>query len=197
MEPNRKPATYADLLALPDGVKAEIIDGVSITTPAPLPRHINVQGALRRFIGGPFHDDHDRGGPGGWWIFPEPDVEVDLHTVVRPDVAGWRRECLADPDVRPIRVVPDWVCEVLSPSNPNHDRITKAELYRRSGVAFFWIVDPDPAARTLEVLQLCDEQWVRIAAYDDTAIARIPPFEVVELEIGRLFLPRPAQHEGG
>lgn len=53
MDAARKLATYADLLALPEDVKAEIIEGSLVTMPSPRPRHSNVQGALRRYIGGP------------------------------------------------------------------------------------------------------------------------------------------------
>jgi len=109
-------ATYADLLELPDDMRAEIVAGQIITAPAALPRHSKVQGAIRSFVGRPFDDDDGHGGPGGWWIFVEVDVQLGLHDVVRPDLAGWRRPRLLDPgDKRPIDVVPDWICEVLSP----------------------------------------------------------------------------------
>jgi hypothetical protein len=55
--PARKPATYADLLALPPALRAEVLSGEIVTAPAPLPRHSYVQGSARRFIGGPFQDD--------------------------------------------------------------------------------------------------------------------------------------------
>ena len=67
--PAPKFASYADLLALPEGVRGEVIAGELATAPAPLPRHAKVQGAARRFVGGPFDDDDGHGGPGGWWIF--------------------------------------------------------------------------------------------------------------------------------
>src|SRR5687767_11118517 len=108
-----RPPTYADLLALPDDVRAEILDGEIVALPAPRPRHSKPQGALRRFIGGPFDDDDGFGGPGGWWIFVEVDIQLGAD-VVRPDLSGWRRARLPEPDVRPITVVPDWVCEIVS-----------------------------------------------------------------------------------
>src|SRR5678815_3390969 len=132
--PAKKLATYEDLLAPGAPERAEIIRGVIESLPAPRPRHLNVQRSLGRFVGGPFHDDDGRGGPGGWWIFPEADVRLDAHVVVRPDVAGWRRERLPRPDVRPIDIRPDWVCEIVSPSNEAHDRVTKRRLYAEHGV---------------------------------------------------------------
>lgn len=183
-------ATYADLLALPEGVRGEVIAGVVHTGPAPLPKHSRVQRSLGRFVGGPFDDDHGMDGPGGWWIFVEVDVALSEHDIVRPDLAGWRRERLEDPaDIRPIEVVPDWVAEVQSPSTAADDRVTKRTLYARAGVPFLWLVDPD--ARTLEAFGLGDASWALLGSYDETARARIPPFEDIELEVGRLFLPRP------
>ena len=185
----RRLATYADLFARPDDERAEILAGELVTAPAPLPKHSNAQGALRRFVGGPYHDDDGRGGPGGWWIFVEVDVALAPHDVVRPDLSGWRRERLPRPgDARPIDVRPGWVCEILSPSTSARDRVTKRDLYATHGVGHYWIVDAD--ARTLEAFALVDGRWVLAGNYDEHAIAHVPPFEAVELEIDRLFLPR-------
>jgi Uma2 family endonuclease len=186
-----KPATYADLLALPEDVRAEVIAGEVVTSPAALPRHSNVQGAMRSLLGRPFHDDDGSGGPGGWWIFVEVDIALGAHDIVRPDLAGWRRERLPRPGkTRPIEIVPDWICEVLSPSTASRDRVAKRALYAKSGVAHYWLVDPE--ARVLEALALRDGTWVEVSVHDDTATARIAPFESVELEVGKLFLPKEA-----
>ncbi len=189
--PAPKLATYENMLALPEGVRGEVIAGELVTTPAPLPRHAKVQGAARRFLGGPFDDDDGHGGPGGWWIFVEVDVALGRHDIVRPDHAGWRRERLPRPgSVRPIEIVPDWVCEVLSPSTAARDRVAKRALYARAGVAHYWLIDPD--VRVLEALALRDGAWLEVGFYDDSATARVPPFEAIELAIGRLFLPKDA-----
>jgi Uma2 family endonuclease len=180
--------TYADLLALPEDVRAEIIRGQIVPMPAPRPSHSKAQGALRRFLGGPFDDDDGHDGPGGWWIFIEVDIQLGAE-VVRPDLAGWRRERLVEPDVRPIAIAPDWVCEVLSPSNQARDRVTKQKIYAEHGVTHYWIVDPE--ARTLEAFSLREGQWVVAAAFDESEEhARIAPFEAVEVPISRLFLPK-------
>ena len=148
-----------------------------------------MQGALRRFVGGPYDDDDGHGGPGGWWIFVEVDVQLTLHDVVRPDLAGWHRVRLLDPgDRRPIDVMPDWICEVLSPSTAARDRLTKRELYAARGIPHYWIVDAD--ARILEAYELVRGRWMLLGAYGDDATARIAPFTEIELPVGRLFLPR-------
>jgi Uma2 family endonuclease len=188
-------STYADLLRLPDDVRAEILAGQIVTSPAPLPKHSKAQGAIRRFVGGPFDDDDGSGGPGGWWIFVEVDVQLTSHDILRPDLAGWRRERLPNPgDQRPIEVTPDWVCEVLSPSTTARDRVVKSKLYAERGIGYYWPLDAD--ARTLEAFQLVEHRWVLVGTYEDSDIARVPPFQAVELPIGRLFLPRTANEPG-
>lgn len=187
MQPVARRATYRDLLALSEDVRAEILDGQIVTSPAPRPRHAKSQGALRVFVGKPFDDDDGFGGPGGWWIFVEVDIQLGEH-IVRPDLSGWRRERLPEPDQRPITVTPDWICEILSESNEAYDRVTKRRIYAEQGVAYYWIVDPE--ARTLEAFQLKEGRWVDAGSFDESATASIPPFDAVEVPVGRLFLPR-------
>jgi Uma2 family endonuclease len=190
VNPAHKLATFEDLAALPDDDRAEIIDGAIVTPPPPFPEHGRVQRSLGAFIGKPFDDDDGRGGPGGWWILTEVDVQLAEHHVVRPDLAGWRRERLPRPwGQRPVVTAPDWVCEVVSPSKPAYDRVRKRRIYAAHAVPFYWILDP--AARTLEALRLDTAlgEWREVGAYDDDSVARIAPFEAVELEVGRLFPP--------
>ena len=185
----RQLATYADLQALGEGAAFEVLAGELVQKAAPGPEHGLAQRALGRYVGGPFHDDDDAGGPGGWWILTEVDVELSAHEVVRPDVVGWRRERLPEPwGMRPVKVVPDWISEILSTSDENRDRVRKAALYARAGVAYYWMLTP--AERVLEAYQLKAGAWVRLGAWDDTACVRIAPFEAVELQLRRLFPPR-------
>ena len=181
-------ATWEDLLAYPEDVRVELIGGSIVTAPAPLPRHSKPQGGLRRFIGGPFDDDDGHGGPGGWWIFLEVDVRFSPHDVVRPDLAGWRRERLPKPgDVRPIDVRPDWVCEILSPSTTRLDRVDKAALYHHAGVPWLWLVDP--IDRTIEVREHGPKGWIVVSAVAAPDVVRLPPFEAAEVPLDRIFLP--------
>jgi Uma2 family endonuclease len=119
------------------------------------------------------------------------DVALGPHDIVRPDLAGWHKERLPRPGaVRPIEVVPDWVCEILSPATTARDRVHKRHLYARAGVPYYWLIDPE--ARVVEALSLSDGAWLEIGAFDEASTSRIPPFEAIELEVGRLFLPREA-----
>jgi Uma2 family endonuclease len=188
MDPARRLATYEDLRTLSEEVRAEVLDGAIISLEPPSGVHSFAQGDLYYRIRGPFQGDG--GGPGGWWILLEADIRFDAHNIVRPDVAGWRRSRASAPwEQRPIEIIPDWIAEVLSESNAAHDRVRKRRLYAAHGVAFYWILDP--RSRTLEALMLdpSTKRWTETGVYGDTDIARIPPFDAIELDVGRLFPP--------
>ncbi len=186
-EPARRLATWADLVETPDDGRVwEVLGGNLEAQPRPRPGHGHTQGLLFAELAGPFY--RGRGGPGGWWFVIEPDVEFDPHEIVAPDIAGWRREHMAVlPDQRPVRVRPDWLCEIASPSNRWRDRGHKADLYVRCGVPHYWIVDPDE--RTLEAFEAKAGAWVRLGAWSDGDTPRIPPFEAIEVDVGGLFTP--------
>jgi Uma2 family endonuclease len=182
-----RPATRADLEALPPELKGEIIDGELYVQPRPRARHARVEGAILVSTQGPY--DLGQGGPGGWWILPEPGIELPGSPEFSPDVAGWRRERLPElPEAEPIRVAPDWVCEVLSPSTRGYDFIKKRPFYARSGVSWLWYVDVE--ARSISVSQLRDSAWVEVAVHGDDERVRLQPFPDVELALALWWITR-------
>jgi len=183
--PVRRPATYADLAALPDHLIGEILDGELVASPRPAPRHSVTSSALTSALGPPFQ--FGDGGPGGWWILYEPELHLGENVLV-PDLAGWRRDRLATiPDEAFFTLRPDWVCEVLSPSTGRTDRVRKLPIYARSGVPHAWLIDP--AAQTLEVFQLEAERWVLLGTHGGDDVVNAPPFESVPLKLSRLWVP--------
>lgn len=177
----------AQLNALPESQKGEIIDGELFVQPRPRFRHARVTGFLTHHIGGAF--DFDEGGPGGWWIVPEPGIEHADAPEVSPDVGGWRRERMPAPprEGEPLRLVPDWVCEVLSPSNRRWDLKKKFPFHARIGVPWLWVVDPP--SETISVRALVEGGWriVREAVGDETVA--LEPFTAIELPLARLWQP--------
>lgn len=185
-EPARKLATYADLLTLPADVRAEILAGEVIVQPSPTPAHQSIVGEIYAELRGPFQ--RARGGPGGWWLIQDVDVELAAHDVCRPDISGWRKERVPGfPAERPIRHRPDWLCEGLSPRTALHDQGDKRALYQRAGVPWYWLVDP--ANRTLSVLRLVREGYVVELVAGDSGLAALPPFESVEIDLASVFPP--------
>jgi Uma2 family endonuclease len=183
-----KPASYEDIVALPEHLIGEIIDGELIVSPRPAPRHALSASVLGMEIGGPFQ--RGRGGPGGWWILFEPELHLGPDVLV-PDLAGWRRERMPTmPETAWFDLAPDWVCEVLSPSTAIIDRTRKLRLYARYRVEWLWFVDP--GAHTVEALHLVDLNWIVAQTAGGDEKVRIPPFDAIELELDALWAPPPA-----
>jgi Uma2 family endonuclease len=175
-----RPATRADLDALPPHVKGEIIDGELYVQPRPRAVHANVEGLVIGELQGSYQ--RGRGGPGGWWILPEPGIELPGSPEFSPDVAGWRKDRLSKlPADVPIKVVPDWICEVLSPSTRGYDLVTKRRFYARIGVPWLWYVDVE--ARSISVSRLDAGAWVEAAVHGDEEKVRLEPFTAVEIDL--------------
>lgn len=180
-------ATYADLVALPDGVRGEIVGGEVLVAPSPSPEHQASLLLVSADLLGAFQ--RGRGGPGGWRILPDVDVSFGPHDVLRPDIAGWRRDNVPEfPRERPIDQRPDWVCEILSPSTAMRDRGPKRDVYRSAGVPWYWLIDL--ANRTISVLRLTSEGFVDHQTAGDEGTAALAPFDAIELELSALFLSR-------
>ena len=177
--PLTRPASYDDLLRVPDHLVAEIVGGDLHTSPRPGGPHAVAASVLGIDLGGPYHTG--RGGPGGWWILDEPELHLGDDILV-PDLAGWRRERMPEPPASSaFTITPDWVCEVISPSTERLDRTRKLPTYARAGVANAWLVNP--LARTLEVLRLENGRWVLLATHADDEIVRAEPFEAAEVDL--------------
>jgi Uma2 family endonuclease len=181
----RAPATYADVLAAPEHMVAQLIDGALHLHPRPAAPHAFAGSTLTGEIGNPFQ--RGRGGPGGWWILYEPELHLGDQVLV-PDLAGWRRERLpAFPREAFFTLAPDWACEILSPSTRRLDLGRKRDLYAEHGVAHLWIVDPE--ARTLEAFALTGGKWLLLATLDGEATVSQPPFDAIGFPLGELWPP--------
>lgn len=181
----KRAATYEDLVKVPDHLVAEIVEGELYTSPRPASRHARAASLLGSRLIANF-DDGDGGGPGGWWILHEPELHLGPDVLV-PDIAGWRRERMPHLlDTAAFELAPDWVCEVISPRTGRLDRMLKLPAYGRAGVAYAWIVDP--IQRTIEAFRLVNGHWSILGIYGDD-VARIEPFEAIEIPLGALWLP--------
>ena len=179
----RRPATYEDLLDVPDHFVAEIVDGELHTSPRPSPRHAQAAGVLHGDLEPAF--GRGRGGPGGWVILFEPELHPGRDVLV-PDIAGWRRARLPRlPDDPYFTLAPDWLCEVLSPSTVRLDRLKKLAVYARGGVPDVWLVDP--LQRLFEVLHLDGGRWTITGTFGGDDVIRLAPFAEVELHLGSLW----------
>ncbi|MBK1630565.1 hypothetical protein CKO31_07360 [Thiohalocapsa halophila] len=176
---------YEQLEALPAGLIGEILDGQLHTQPRRTGIHALAAAVVSGELYGPFQ--RGRGGPGGWWILPEPelhflrDMEVDV-----PDLAGWRRERMPRvPAGHRFEIVPDWICEILSPSTQSKDREIKLPIYARFGVPYAWLIDP--VARRIETCRLTNGAWQDTGTFTGVLHQRIPPFDAAAIDLAALW----------
>lgn len=174
-------ATLADLEALPPTWRGEIIDGTLYAFPRPRAVHGNIEDFLTIDLKSPYQ--RGRGGPGGWWILSEPGIQLPRAKEFSPDLAGWRRERMPmlPPTKQPITIVPDWACEILSPSTASYDNIVKRRFYAEIGVQHIWYIDP--ARRQLEVCRLVEGKWLQLGVFGADEKVRAEPFVEVEIDM--------------
>ena len=136
--PQREDYTVEDIYALPEGTRAELIDGQIYYMAPPSRRHQNLLFFFCRVIadyidqkGGScevdiapfavFLNENDKN-------YVEPDIAVICDTSKLND-----RGCSG---------APDWIIEIVSPASRKMDYFTKLFKYRTAGVREYWIVDP-------------------------------------------------------
>jgi Uma2 family endonuclease len=178
-----KPASYADLEALPSNVVGEILFGHLVAHPRPAPRH----GAATNALGTVCTNSYQFGvgGPGGWIFIDEPELHLGPHVAV-PDIAGWRRETMSEaPKHAYIETPPDWICEVLSPATEKYDRGDKRKIYATFGVGHLWHLDP--RAKLLEVFALQNKDWLLTHTFQDNEDVNAPPFDELTFKLGLLW----------
>jgi Uma2 family endonuclease len=186
----RKIATYDDLLGVPDGLVAQLVDGEVIVQPRPASPHARAMSKLTSRLGSKFDDSDD--GPGGWIILIEPELHLGAaqQQVVVPDLAGWRRTTMPElPHAAFFTLVPDWICEGLSPATAKFDRGRKTDIYAEAGVGYVWLVDPHE--HTLEVYALTTHlghpRYVKESHFQDDEAVTATPFEALTWQLGALW----------
>jgi Uma2 family endonuclease len=178
------PATFADIEALPEGVVGEIIDGTLYAHARPRPVHGLFAFRLYTELDDAFPLEVE--GPGDWWFMVEPGIRVGGSPEFSPDLAGWRRERVPSIPNGQWTDVPDWACEILSPSTRAYDQRIKRPFYARIGIQHLWFVDLD--ARTLTVSALHDGRWLELGVFsEEDDLIRVAPFSERELRLGRLW----------
>jgi Uma2 family endonuclease len=128
--------TYADLANFPDDhLRREIIDGELIVTPSPIVGHQMASARIHHRLMSYAEQ------AGGIALAAPMDVFLREDNVVEPDLLFVRAEHAGDIGDKYVRVVPDLVVEISSPSTRRLELVRKRELYERFGVPEYWYVD--------------------------------------------------------
>ncbi len=134
-----RPYTIDDIYALPDGKRAELIDGRIYDMAPPNRKHQSLIGSLYFKIAS-YINAHN----GSCKAYLSPfavRLFADDYTYVEPDIS-----VICDPkklDDRGCTGAQDWIIELISPSTKQMDYFTKLFHYRNAGVREYWIVDAD------------------------------------------------------
>lgn len=177
--------TEAEFFAIPEDDRFhELLAGELVRKAMPSGRHGSSQNRAGRLLGG-FDRKGDGRGPGGWRFATECEVRLFSDTIVRPDVAGWRRERLPRfPDRSPVEIAPDWTCEILSRSNAVRDTWDKVQIYHQAEIHHYWIIDPD--RETLRVHRWTPGGYQVILMAGRAETVRAEPFELIEIKMADL-----------
>lgn len=131
--------TVADIEALPEGERAELIDGEMFRMDAPTWTHQEILGEL--FLNIKLYIKHHKG---KCRVLPAPFavyIKKDKLNYVEPDIS-----VICDEEKKSekgCQGAPDWMIEIVSPSSKTMDYERKVKLYRAAGAREYWIVDPE------------------------------------------------------
>lgn len=157
-----KTYTIEDIYALPEGQRAELIDGVLYNMAQPRRIHQEIVSQFTKVIGQYIDEHHGR-----CKVYPAPFavfLNADDKNYVEPDISViCDRNKLNDYGCNG---APDWIIEVTSPSDPQRDYGIKLFKYRTAGVREYWIVNPQK--KTVMVYDFEKEQFSNQYNFDDT-----------------------------
>jgi Uma2 family endonuclease len=131
--------TYEDyLLFLDDGLRHEIIEGEHYVGPPPVVRHQRILLKLSYLM-----QSYLEARPVGEILFAPVAILLSEFNVFEPDLiylSNARKDLLT---LKNLQGSPDLVVEILSPSTRSRDKGLKRDVYERTGVSEYWVIDPD------------------------------------------------------
>jgi len=176
--------TYEDYRNAPESEREryELFEGELVMVPSPSFKHQLILGnlvdLLRKFV-----SENDL----GMVLFAPLDVILSDDTVLQPDMLFIGKEQADIIAEEGIRGTPDLVIEILSEATAKRDRTYKRALYARHGVKEYWLVDPD--TKTVEVLELHEQGFSRVARYacKEKAPLKSPLLAGLSIDLGEVF----------
>lgn len=184
---NNEYYTYADYLAWDESERCEIINGKLYAMAPPTREHQGILGELYGQIWLFLKDKPCKiyTAPFGVRLFEnDNDFPENVDTVVEPDISV---VCdMNKLDKKGCKGAPDFVIEILSPSNERHDVFVKYNLYMRAGVREYWIADPE--RRTVRVYILDENGVYKLSEmYGEKDAAKITVLNDCPIDLGAVF----------
>lgn len=162
-----KKLTVEDIERLPEGERAELINGEMYGMASPTLIHQDMLGWLNMEIRSYImqHQGNCRVLPAPFAVY----VLDDNHNYVEPDISVICDESKLDE--KGCHGAPDWVIEIVSPSSKYMDYVRKLALYEKAGVREYWIVDP--AQKSVTVYGLEKEEGPVLHSFAESVRAGI------------------------
>ena len=137
--PTERIYTTDDIYNLPNGKRAELIDGQIYDMAPPSRTHQRIVGKLYNIV-----SNYIESNKGSCEVYISPFavfLNEDDKNYVEPDISViCDQSKLTD---KGCFGAPDWIIEIVSPSSRRMDYYTKLLKYSSSHVREYWIVDPD------------------------------------------------------
>lgn len=176
--PKEQTYTIDDIYSLPEGERAELIDGQIYYMAPPSRKHQDILSFLHATI-----YNHIARNKGECKVYPAPFavfLSADNSKYLEPDISVvCDRNKLND---QGCNGAPDWIIEIVSPSSRPMDYYTKLSLYRSAGVREYWIVDP--MKQTILVYDM--ECAAAPAIYSITDIVKVNIYDDLEIDFSKL-----------
>ncbi len=178
--------TFADCLTWGESQHIEIINGEAVMMAPPTRIHQEILMELSRQLANFLEGKKYK-------VYPAPfavrllekdgDAPDDVDTMVEPDISV---VCDHDKlDEYGCKGAPDLVVEILSPSTQRNDRLTKFNLYQRTGVREYWIVDPEN--KNIQVFLLDGNALHPHEVYSEKDIAKVSVLDGCFIELSKVF----------
>ncbi len=123
--------------SLPEGTRVQLIENNLVMSPAPLDRHQLIISEIF-----PHFAIHIKNRKIGTTRVAPYDVYLDKENAYQPDIIFISNERKHLIKTDGLHGAPDLIIEILSPSTAKYDIGDKKDVYERSGVTEYWIVDP-------------------------------------------------------
>lgn len=165
--------TIEDIYALPEGQRAELIDGKMYMMAPPSWTHQRISGKLQQTIA-----NYIDGSQGNCQVLAAPFAvflnDEDNKNYLEPDISiicGTEKL-----DEKGCHGAPDWVIEIVSPSSKPRDYIKKMLKYGTAGVREYWVVDPDET--TVIVYDFENEMMKQYPFYTEVPVGIFEGFSI-------------------
>ncbi len=165
--PQKRTYTSEDYWNLPEGQRAELIDGKLYAMAPPSFTHQKISFSLARKIA-----DHIDSKKGNCEVIPAPfavNLDADDKTWLEPDIS-----IICDKtkiSEKGCKGAPDWVIEVISPSTQSRDYLKKLWLYQNAGVREYWIINP--IMQNVQVYSFDEEATSNQFSFNDEILSHI------------------------